>query len=85
MPQSCRHFHEVLPGVIALGLIPFVYVGSYLTLLDGAAPSVYYNQAGEPIWTDETQYRWGGETARTFFAPANWIDRKLRPGYWGYG
>ena len=48
MLKSRSHDHEVLSGVLALGLIPFVYIESYLKLLDGAAPSVDYNQAREP-------------------------------------
>lgn len=83
MPVSHSIDTEIRIGILTFGLVVFVYIGSYLVMLDGAAPAVYYNQFGEPVWFDETQYRWGGEVARWIFYPINWIDRKVRPWYWG--
>lgn len=60
-------------GVLAL--LGLAYVGSYLVLLS-PMPSPWL---GEP---NDAAYRAGGRTAETAFAPLEWLDRRVRPGYW---
>jgi hypothetical protein len=62
-----------LAGVLAL--LGLAYVGSYLALLS-PMPSPWF---GEP---NDATYRVGGRTAETAFAPLEWLDRRVRPGYW---
>jgi hypothetical protein len=56
----------------------FLYFTLYLGML----------QTSEVIFSSThvrmSYYRINGEGIKTFFAPALWIDRHLRPGYWIY-
>jgi hypothetical protein len=53
-------------------LLPALYVGSYLALLDpyGVTQAL------------PAHYRFGGDCARWTFYPINLLDRQLRPSYW---
>jgi hypothetical protein len=58
-----------------LALLGLAYVGSYIVLLS-PMPSPW---EGEP---NDAAYRAGGNAAETVFVPLEWIDRRVRPGYW---
>lgn len=57
---------------IVLLLLPVLYVGSYLALLQR-------KRLADPYYI---QYRWGGKTAKGLYWPLEQIDRRLRPGHW---
>lgn len=62
-------------GLAVLALLPPLYGCGYLFL----AERCFANPGG--VWV---KYRAGGDLARKLFAPANWLDRKVRPQYWDY-
>jgi hypothetical protein len=70
----------VLPIAIILLLLPILYVSSYLALVvrqPMVAVSLTY-----PTQYSADFYRWGGDTAETFFYPLEQIDRRLQPHAW---
>jgi hypothetical protein len=66
--------------LIALGLSPFLYVGSYYALVDSLAICV----SGIGPWQIPPTYRVGGDTAKSLFAPIHEFDRKIRPDHWQF-
>lgn len=63
--------------VVLLGL----YVGAYSTLVEPRA--TIEMDFGSHTWSIEPQYRIGRiRFMRSLFAPANAIDRRLRPSIW---
>ena len=60
---------------IVLLLLPVLYVGSYLALMDHQplAPFTRIRAAN---------FRIGGEAAHYFYLPLIWIDSKVRPDFW---
>jgi hypothetical protein len=61
-------------ALAALALLPVVYVAAYLALVEPM----------ELLWSRGrfATYRYGGETAKQFFAPIHHVDRYLRPALW---
>jgi hypothetical protein len=39
---------------------------------------------GRAPWRKWADYHVGGEVSKVLFAPAEWVDRRIRPGYWEY-
>ncbi|WP_425615806.1 hypothetical protein NA78x_005737 [Anatilimnocola sp. NA78] len=78
-----KHTAPTLAAILLL--LPVLYVGSYLVLVDpkpdmpdsplSAVPTP--NPKSMPL----TNYRWG--RAAIFFWPLEQLDRKLRPEVWG--
>jgi hypothetical protein len=70
----------------ALGMLLF-YSITYLLMLK---PTIFYSimsypnqkQARTGGFKVPVRYRFGGVLTRTFFAPAHWIDRQIRPALW---
>ncbi|QDU27628.1 hypothetical protein ETAA8_27160 [Anatilimnocola aggregata] len=61
---------------LAMILIPIVYVGSYLAIVDP-------NPSGVPCWgTGSGHYGYRGIWVDRAFWPLEQIDRKVRPGAW---
>ena len=59
-------------AVVTVVLLLCGYVGSYYALV----------QVG-PVWPNSfAYYRIGGKTAKSFYYPIHWIDRKVRPATW---
>lgn len=58
-----------------LAVLPLLYGSAYLLL----AERWFVNPGG--VWVE---YRAGGDLAEKLFAPAHWLDRKVRPQYWDY-
>jgi len=63
---------------IVLLLLPVLYVGSYLALVDPRG--FYIPPSGLAV--EFTHYRFGGDLADVFFWPLEQIDRRLRPVAW---
>jgi hypothetical protein len=70
-------------------LLALLYVGAYFCLLVIHYPPqrVIVNEAtGQMLYLGQTnvtaRYRMGGNIANTLFAPAEALDRKLRPAVW---
>jgi hypothetical protein len=56
-----------------------IYVGGYLAML---APSAALSISMRTHVDRYPAYRFGGEPAKWFFAPASYVDQLLRPEYW---
>ena len=69
--------------------LPLLYVAAYLLLLtprEVAFPAtllVGVQSGGRTVLWREPEYRAANDTMQSVFWPANWLDRKLRPDYWG--
>ncbi|MFC1705427.1 hypothetical protein ACFL59_01230 [Planctomycetota bacterium] len=65
-----------LPLLLLLG-----YSGLYLACVSASFPipdpTAYNLRCME-------SYSVGGNVAKALFAPANWVDRKIRPSYWEF-
>lgn len=62
---------------IVLLLLPVLYAGSYLALVEP------YGSAGSCIGSEpHYPYRWGGVVASRLFWPLEQVDRKVRPKPW---
>jgi hypothetical protein len=59
-----------------LVLLLGVYVGAYLSL------SQPYTCGINSMTIRVQHYQWESPGVAALFRPANWIDRRLRPGYW---
>lgn len=75
-----KHAAPILAAVLLL--LPVLYVGSYLALVDPRGviipdPSDPYNYNG---WIKN--YRVGNSLCKQIYWPLEQIDRKLRPGSW---
>jgi hypothetical protein len=58
------------------------YIVTYCALLN---PVVVANEVHLGMIIEgcrEPDYRAGGDFARVFFRPANWMDQHIRPAYW---
>jgi hypothetical protein len=55
------------------------YAGAYRSLVDR---TLTYHQARICGISYDATYRVGGSGWTTFFAPAHWLDRHLRPDFW---
>jgi hypothetical protein len=71
---------RIFAPAVALLLIG-AYVGSYLALLE-----VWFmaeeGMLGMASGHVEVDYSHGGQFAKVAFAPANWVDQKVRPALW---
>jgi len=72
--------------VLVIGVaVPLLYFGAYVV-----SANVVIQSRTEPIFGHKrvgrvefmVEYPYGSELTETIFAPAHWIDRKLRPGFW---
>ena len=63
---------ECVCAIIAVVVLLGLYGGAYLAMM----------QRTEFGWFSGLTYRFGGEHARWFFAPAHDLDRRLRPDLW---
>lgn len=74
--------------VVALTL-PLLYIGSYLAMLTPREVSLPgFLVVGVPKATSElrwreAEYRVANDILKVVFWPANWVDMKLRPEFWG--
>jgi hypothetical protein len=74
---------------VLLLLLPCLYVGSYFALVqrDGSLLAMVHRsdegmfRRGNP-WQYGEHYGAGGYSARAFYKPINWIDRRLRLSHW---
>ena len=70
---------------IALLLLPLLYVGSYLALVEPSGPTHWDDGKGNRLpfeffhYGDSEQFNWW---AGRVFWPLEQVDRKLRPGAW---
>jgi hypothetical protein len=70
---------------VALVLLPTLYFAGYFVMRTdpGANPYSISTASGETAAALTEDYRFGGEWAKGFFKPANWVDRRfLRPQRW---
>jgi hypothetical protein len=68
------------PLIVAIALLlPVLYVGSYLPLMDHER--FVYSLRDD--WFLVPNYRFGGQYTHRFFWPLLQLDRKLRPRVWG--
>ena len=71
---------------VVLLLLPVLYVGSYLALVEpeGRPVQVNYRGAGGGMWQvwKTSNYRCNGEWVASLFWPLEQVDRKVRPGTW---
>jgi hypothetical protein len=67
-------------AVAVLLALPLSYVGSYLALVQRVNMGPLFASV-DPFPVPAT-YRLGGESAKQFYAPANWADRRVRRAYW---
>jgi hypothetical protein len=61
-----------------LFLIPCLYAGSYVLLVDARLDFT----SGVGPWEREPHYLLGGDAVKPFFAPIHMLDRWVRPNYW---
>jgi hypothetical protein len=61
--------------LIAVALLCALYVGAYLALLDPEPATGFAGWWGP-------RYRVGGNAPTAVFAPLEWLDVRVRPGYW---
>jgi hypothetical protein len=61
-----------------LFLLPCLYVGSYLALVQRGLPMEIDTDNGEYVAT----YRVGSHIAMIAYSPLNALDRRVRPAYW---
>ena len=72
MPRS--HTTPIITALLlAVAFLPTGYMGAYYALVQRSGSSF-----GGPFVT----YRIDG--VHTLFRPSHWIDRQIRPDYWGY-
>jgi len=55
------------------------YVASYIALLQ---PMGVFSGSGA-VHYRFTRYRTWNDQMRVLFQPINWVDQRVRPGYWG--
>lgn len=77
--------HTPLGIIIALLLLPVLYVGSYLALVRPGPPFTGALSGVRPHRIYTGHYRFGREWSERVFRPVELIDRKLRPKAWRTG
>ena len=74
---------------IVLLVLPVLYLGSYFALVvpQGFRTAPYEGPGAMFAMIDAPfqHYRYGGRSAELYFWPLELIDRKVRPGAWGFG
>lgn len=76
-----KHRLSVPPIIIAILVLPLLYVGSYLALASHTVNSGLVLD-GVTIGFCNAEYRWGGPWTNRLFWPLEKIDRWARPGFW---
>jgi hypothetical protein len=66
---------------LLLVLLPCLYVGSYLALVERTR-ILTLNSFKQPEFAET--YRAGDKAAYWFYKPVNLVDRRLRTSYWDY-
>ena len=64
-------------------LLPILYVGSYLALVQQSTADIASPDRSPPVAGVIPNYRLGGSYADTFYRPVEQFDRALRPDTWG--
>ncbi len=72
----------LLVAVVVL-LLPTLYVGSYMALVQQSAADIAPPDGRPPFAAVIPNYRVGGTYAETFYRPVEQFDRALRPNTWG--
>src|SRR5262245_50837432 len=72
-------FSYIHPGLMILVVVPSLYVGSYLLLVE-QRPLRFMSGPGP--WPHVLHYRIGGCLAEYAYAPLHRLDRQIRPTYW---
>jgi hypothetical protein len=79
-----RHAAPIIATILLL--LPLLYVGSYLPLVSPAgqlsAGSLRARVFSLPRGILVSNYRAFPIVAPRFFWPLEWVDRKVRPGFW---
>ena len=68
-------------AILALLLVPVLYVGSYFALL---IPThlIFSPSPGPARMLVTAHYRYGGQSTERLYWPLEQIDRRARPGMW---
>ncbi|HEV3300548.1 MAG TPA: hypothetical protein VG055_12950 [Planctomycetaceae bacterium] len=76
-PDQPKHgFPWTIPAIVVA--LFGVYMGTYYALV---FPGFYFTVL-PALRKPTTEYTHGGRFAETFFVPANWLDRMIRPRTW---
>ena len=80
-------WRETVWAIGFVALLALLYAGSYYAMvipcMIPTITSLDELVSAEPIgYCDHVDYAFGGETAKSLFAPMNQLDRSLRPGVW---
>lgn len=75
---------NVAIGATIAALLLALYLLEYALLLTPSKQVIEPTEAGDTavVWY-ETAYRSNRPVVRSLLAPANWLDRRLRPHFWG--
>ena len=79
------HANKVLWVVIVFVAIPLLYVMAYLSSMTAVITTkglTYEGVRPQGFTVFRAEYSFGGLAAELFFIPANWLDHKIRPGFW---
>ena len=81
--MSLRPKMTMWMGTCAVGVTVLLYVGSYLLFLRNESYFLapYPKQRNRVVRLD-AEYRFGGRVVQVVFAPANIVDRTVRPSRW---
>jgi hypothetical protein len=75
-----HNLRMIVIATVILLLLPGLYVGSYVALLQ---PILLQGDIVKGNYIiREAEYRYGGQFSQYFFAPIHWIDVELRPRFW---
>ena len=80
-----RHANKVLLAIVLAVVLPAIYLGSYLALMQPMVGIMGARYEGERTVHYEKyypEYTFGGEFSEWIFAYANRWDRRLRPHFW---
>ena len=80
-----RHANTILAALAMVAGILALYSVAYLSLVKEPSDSLLDIELGPNGIVYLPRYRAGGVVAEVTFAPAHWIDRRVRPGHWGVG
>jgi hypothetical protein len=79
-----RHVTKLLV-VIVFVAIPLLYFSAYLSSMRVVTRTkglTYETETPRGFTVFGPEYGFGGAAAELFFLPANWLDHKIRPGFW---
>jgi hypothetical protein len=80
--MKARQSSASLITAIVLLLLPVLYVGSYLALVQPTTIQLSVSFTPQPIQMRVARYRLGDSVSERIFWPLEQIDRKVRPGAW---